>query len=85
MWDGPAYQTPAVEAQDCRSGTDMGRLRDEDVCADGVVSDLFVGGLDDVEAGEFWVGRGDCHCECGWMVLSGCDVRLGGFVCSYSC
>lgn len=39
-----------MEAQDCQSFTDMWLLRDEDICSNGMISNLFEVGVDDVEA-----------------------------------
>jgi hypothetical protein len=49
------YQAAAVEAEDDGSLFCEWLLGDEDVCSDFMVSDFLVGGLDEVQAGEFGV------------------------------
>lgn len=49
------YQAAAVEAEDDGSLSCEWLLGDEDVCSDFMVSDFLVGGLDEVQAGEFGV------------------------------
>jgi hypothetical protein len=49
------YQTAAVEAEDYGSLACELLLWDEDVCSDFMVSDFLVGGLDEVQTGEFGV------------------------------
>jgi hypothetical protein len=49
------YQAAPVEAEDDGSLSSEWLLWDEDVCSDFMVSDFFVGGLDEVQAGEFGV------------------------------
>lgn len=45
-----AYQTAAVEVEDHGSFAGVRLLRYEDVCSDGVATDMFEVGLEDVEA-----------------------------------